>query len=495
MKVLSTPQIRACDAHTIAHEPIPSVDLMERASRQLYYWFKEHVDRSLPVHVFCGKGNNGGDGLALSRMLLLTGWKVRTYIVEHSEKSSEDFDINLKRLQDLKSSIFQVNSDSTIDLEHGVLVDAILGSGLNAPLKGMLKEVVDELNTIQLPKISVDIPTGLYADALDAKELGAVFEADATLCFQCPKLSFLVPETGQFAGDFYVLDIGLNQSFVDDQETQNFYTDKIQLKPKTKFDHKGSNGHALLVTGSKGKIGAGLLSASAALRAGAGLVTAYIPACGVVSFQSALAEVMVLADQGESRIENIAIEGTHTAIGIGPGLGTHESTKEALFRFLGSRSEPLVLDADALNILSTYDAWDLVPENSILTPHPGEFKRMSGANDGPLFEQAREFAVKTQLIVVLKGANTAVCLPNGEVHFNATGNPGMATAGSGDVLTGIITGLLAQQYSPEEAAINGVFMHGLAGDMALKDNTFSTLNASSIIENLHLAFDNALNTF
>lgn len=494
MKILSAAQIRKADAYTIANEPIASIDLMERAARACYYWFNENIDRDLQIAVFCGLGNNGGDGLALSRMLLQAGYSVQVFVLNHSRNSSIDFETNKKRLTDLGISVNYIKSVKYLQvIQADVWIDALLGSGLNASLKGLLAETVTAINGKRGQKIAIDMPTGLFADKNDGNELANIFKADYTLTFQAPKRSFVFPIFGTTAGKVVVLPIGLDEIFLAAQHTNAFYVTETMVAdmvPKRgKFDHKGTFGHAMLIAGSKGKIGAALLASRAALRSGAGLATAYVPKCGVVPMQAALPEVMVLQDEGENCIADIQFSMVPNAIGIGPGLGTAQKTEMVVLNFLSDQTLPLVIDADALNILSKANGWTNVPKYSILTPHLGELQRMLGitVSGENVEEPTAAFAVKHQLYVLLKGAHSALFIPDGQVFFNSTGTNAMATAGSGDVLTGIITGLLAQGISPKNAALMGMYFHGKAGESAANKIGERAVMAGDIIENLNIA--------
>lgn len=485
MKILSAAQTQKADALTIQEESISSLDLMERAARKLYAWFHENVSRDLPIYVFCGKGNNGGDGLALSRMLLYAGWDVVTVIVQHRENSSDDFAANLERLKQMSSKIVEVHKlDDMPTLPYeAVVVDAILGSGLSRPLKGLISEVVVSLNEGFNAIISIDIPTGLFSNDNSQNQLDKVVDANVTLTFQAPFLSFMFPETGRFVGQFEVLDIGLSQEFIQDQECEHHFVTLPEIEwtfiPKDKFAYKGTNGHAVIVGGSKGKMGAITLSSRAALKSGAGLVTAAVPVDGISILQHTVPEIMA------SDFMELELDAKRT-YAFGPGLGTSEAAAHKLLELLKQINAPVVLDADALNILSENKQWQHVPKNSILTPHIGELTRMVGKQNSGFeyLEAARTFADQHGVHVVVKGPHTAIVSPNAETWFNSTGSQGMGTAGSGDVLTGMITSFLAQGYAPKEAAILGVYFHGLSGDIAAIENGFSGLTASDIIKHI-----------
>jgi NAD(P)H-hydrate epimerase len=475
MKILSASQIRAADAHTIANQPISSIDLMERAARACYSWFHQNISRKKTIALVCGKGNNGGDGLALARMLKAAGYQVNVFVVNHTPRISDDFATNYKRLETRNIAPINVTSANQLALaDADIWVDALLGSGLNAPLTGLLAEVVSVLNSKPTQRISIDIPTGLFADDNGANNTKTIFKADVTLTFQCPKFSFMFPEFGRFAGHFVVLDIGLSPDFLREVDSPNhFVTEEVvksMLPARQKFMHKGSFGHAYVVAGSIGKMGAAVLASKAALHSGAGLVTVCVPQCGVQILQTANPEIMVLPDMGIDFLTEISQLKNASAVGIGPGLGQAPETNVALVQFLQKTTVPMVLDADALNLLSASNNWHLLAKNTIVTPHLGELKRMLGieVNGEKMY------------------AHTAIYLPDGVVYFNSTGNPGMATAGSGDVLTGIITGLLAQGLSPKNAALVGVFYHGKAGDVAAQRFGERALIASALLNALRI---------
>jgi NAD(P)H-hydrate epimerase len=493
MKILPVAAIRQADAYTITYEPIASTDLMERAARACYGWFHANISRQKKIAIVCGMGNNGGDGLALARMLILAGYSVKTLVVSHAKQFSADAQINLDRLKKIGHApeIIGNKADFKKIVFADVVVDALLGSGLSKPLEGLLADIVNAMNLAPSLKVAIDIPTGLFADDNRDNPLTDVFRADHTLTFQCPKLAFLLPITGDFVGAFVVLNIGLHPKFIDEVETNYFYTtqveaDKIVISRK-KFDHKGTFGHALIVAGSKGKMGAAVLASKAALRAGCGLLTAHVPSIGYHILQTAVPEAMVSADQEMDSISHIKPDVKFDAVGIGPGIDKGSFTTRALLYFFIENSVPLVVDADALNILSVQNGWGQLPENSILTPHPGEFERMVGAWQNPeeMLEKARHFAQKNKMVLVLKGAHTAICLPSGHVYFNGSGSPALATPGSGDVLTGILTALLAQGYSAHDAAILGVYIHGKAGEYAAQKRGVESVIAQDLVEEIN----------
>lgn len=495
MKILSASQIREADAYTIKHEPVLSTDLMERAAQVFCRWFIQlfHTDRE--VHLYCGPGNNGGDGLAIARILSGRGFVVYTYIVSFTDNYSKDYQINKNRLTKLGnvdlSELRDGASLSTVK-ENSIIIDAIFGSGLSRPVEGWPAKVIAHLNDQPATRVAVDIPSGVYADkAAD----GMSFHAHYTFSFERPKLSFFFPENAISVGQWYFSSIGLSKPFFTQTET-NYHLvapSDIHLKPRKCFTHKGTYGHALIMAGSYGKMGAAVLSARAALHAGSGLVSTYIPRCGYNIMQTAFPEGMCITDMHQEILTHLPEEvEKHDAIGIGPGIGQEIHTANMLHLLLKTSEIPLVLDADALNIIGANPDWlSDIPEHSILTPHPKEFERLfHPTNDyADRLELLRTKAQEFKLIIVLKGAYTATALPDGNIWFNSTGNPGMATAGSGDVLTGIITGLLAQGFEPWQAAIYGVYIHGLAGDVAAEQAHERYITAGDIITGLAGAFN------
>jgi len=497
MKILSAEQMRELDQFTIENEPISSYDLMERAAeacvRRLAILEKWYLST---VYV-CGKGNNGGDGLAMARMQCEEDDVVKVIVLEHTKEGSPDFAKNLYLLEEQGiAEVIHVRSvnDFPEIPPHSLIVDAILGNGLSRPLEGFLAEVAKRLNQLSNDIVSIDMPTGLFADDNSTYDLSLVVQADWTFTIHTPKLSLLLPDTGSLAGQMDVIYIGLMEEelnsssryeYVDVEDLHELY------KPRRKFSHKGTHGHALLIAGSRGKMGAAQLGAAACLRTGAGLVTSHVPNCGLDIMQVGVKEAMCSVDSSEHFIIDLPNLSPFNAIGIGPGIGTEKDTANVLKRLIQDSDARLVLDADALNILGENKTWlSFLPKSTILTPHPKEFERMAGKWESSMerLQMQIDFSKKHSVVVVLKGAHTSTSTPSGQVFFNSTGNAGMSTAGSGDVLTGIILSLLVQGYSPEAAAILGVYIHGYAGDMALDRESLQSLIASDIIENIGEAF-------
>ena len=491
LKILSAEQIRLADQFTIENEPISSIDLMERASIAFVSEFEKLVEADKSIVVLSGTGNNGGDGLAIARILISKGYDVSAHLIMFSEAISNDCRLNLGRLD---GQVLEVNPSNFCLPEADVVIDALLGSGLNRPVSGDLARVIEMINESNSQVISVDIPSGLSAD--EANLEGAVVKADYTVTFQAPKLSFLIPETGKFVGTWVAVDIGLDQQFIAKQKGNYFLmNEKVMsyLSPREKFQHKGDFGRVQVFAGSLGKMGAAFLCSKAVLRSGAGLLTVHTPECGMQILQSSLPEAMLTIDSAYEHISSVSLLEETDVVCFGPGIGQHNKTAEALRLLLSKGPEKLVIDADGLNIISQHpELLDMLPEGTILTPHVGEFHRLFGVckNGMDRITIAQKMAKRLNVVIVLKGAHSAIVSPNEDIFFNNTGNPGMATAGSGDVLAGMITGLLSQGLSSLQAACLGVYLHGKAGDLAKKTLGEVSLMASDLLEFVPKAISN-----
>lgn len=496
MKIFSAAQIRSCDAETIRKSGISSIDLMERAAYRCFLWIKEHLPAGSLFVVLCGHGNNGGDGLALARMLHQSGYGVKAFLLQMEGDLSPDCSQNLRRLQHIDMDLAGIVAKGTFITEipeNITIIDAIFGTGLNRSITGWLADFINKINALPNRTIAIDMPSGLQADALPATD-ATIIHADDTLSFQFHKRSFFHPESAPFVGNIHILDINLDSGYIEDTPTQFFLTDDAVAaelyKPRTAFGHKGTFGHVLLAGGQYGKMGAMVLAARAALRTGAGLVSVLAPDCGYDILQTAVPEAMYLPG-GETELHHLQHwEAKHT-MGIGPGMGTSVATAEAFVAFIQAYDKPLVIDADALNLLAQKpELLGKIPRNSVLTPHLGEFARLFGQHTNSLVQvdSARIQAMRYGINIVLKGHHTAVVTAEGDCYYNTTGNAGMATGGSGDVLTGIITSLIAQGYEPQNAAILGVYLHGMAGDIAAENLSEEALIASDIIDNIGEAY-------
>ncbi|MDX1665697.1 MAG: NAD(P)H-hydrate dehydratase [Saprospiraceae bacterium] len=496
MKILTAGQVKELDKYTIEHEPISSIDLMERASLTFVHWFTNRFPNTrIPVQVIVGPGNNGGDGLAVARLLHQRYYEVEVLRCMISDQFSDDYQTNLNRLpkrNEVPVRKIEEGSPMPDIRQEGILIDAVFGSGLNRPVEGYWAKLFDHLNACRARRVAIDIPSGLFADKHTD---GAILHAHHTLSFELPKLAFFFSENQDRVGRWQAESIGLDQGFIAKTDTRLYAVDEDMIggicKDRRKFDHKGVFGHALLIMGSYGSIGAAIMATRACLRSGAGLVSAHVPKCGYEVMQAAVPEAMVDVDPHEFQFTDFPDLKGYDVIGIGCGLGKKQATRDAVVQLLEQAKHPMVIDADGLNILSELEGGlEKIPENSILTPHPKEFERLFGesAHDFEQSQQQVSMAEKYGLNIVLKGAHTCTADPEGNRFFNTTGNPGMATAGSGDVLTGIITGLLSRGYAPTEAALMGVYVHGKAGDLAAEEVGQESLVAGDIILNLGKAF-------
>lgn len=504
MQILTGGQFRALDQYTIEHEPVESIDLMERASRAIVSELRSRwgVDRRFVI--FSGPGGNGGDGLAVARLMAEAGYTVLAYLFNVNGRLNADCEINRDRLRQLaNSSASQLVSLCEITTEFAfpelhpsdVIIDALFGTGLNKPVSGGFAHIVKRLNQSACTVVSIDTPSGLMTEDNTYNDTQCIVRADLTLTIQHLKLAFLFAENFKYTGEVQVLDIGLSSDWKSEEHGYLWLTEQSEvrqlLRTRSQFAHKGEMGHALLVAGSCGMGGAAVLAAQAALRSGLGKLTVHTPLANLFLMQSQIPEAVVELDPDEHVVSSAIDASVFQALGIGPGITTSRYAAAALQGYLSQQEGPMVIDADALNILSEHRDWlSLIPPDSILTPHPKELDRLVGyqTNCFERMNKARNLAVTHHVFVVLKGHYTQVCTPTGDVHFNPTGNPGMATAGSGDVLTGIITGLLAQGYLPSEAALLGVWLHGAAGDVAAEELGEECMLASDIIRFLPAAF-------
>ncbi|ALW84265.1 hypothetical protein AUC43_03620 [Hymenobacter sedentarius] len=482
MKILTAAQTRELDQATIREQHLTSAELMERAAEALVEWFCSLLDQEQAgeVLVLCGPGNNGGDGLAAARLLHQAGYQMRVALLP-AETQSADWQHNRLHLPEAIPVADISEQQLPAILPGTVVIDALFGTGLARPLAGLAAALVAHLNAARARVVAVDIPSGLFTEAPQPREDVAV-RAQHTVSFGTPKLAFLLPQNAEFVGEWHVKDIGLSQEFIAGSTTPWYYTDEAAvagaLPARAQFSHKGTFGHALLLAGSRGKVGAAVLAARACLRGGVGLLTARVPGCGYDIFQTSVPEAMCLADPQPNFISALPDLQPYQAVGIGPGLGQDAASLAVLQQLLQTAAAttahqkplPLVIDADALNLLGQHrELLALLPENTVLTPHPKEFERLTepARDDYHRLELLRQFAQQRRCLVLLKGAYSCLATPTGELHFNSTGNPGMATGGSGDVLTGLLLALRADaRLLPFQAAQLGVYAHGRAGDLA-----------------------------
>ena len=498
MKLFTTRQIADIDKFTIENEPISDIDLMERAALQITHWLVKRFSTERKMIFFAGPGNNGGDALAIARQLAGFNFICEVFLLDFGKELKGSPAINWKRLEEqrkVKLVKFK-NENGVPEVGPGdVVLDGMFGSGLSGPLEGFPAAVVQKINRLDNTVIAIDIPSGLMGEDNSANIPGNIVKANFTLTFQFPKISFLLAENEVYTGKWEVLPIGLHPGGIGQTPSETFFLEKENVReiivPRSKFAHKGNFGHALLIAGSFGKMGAAVLASKGCLRAGVGLLTTHIPRLGYSIIQTAVPEAMTSIDQHDAIFTEFPGLSPFSAVGIGPGLSKKQNSRKALSKLLEESKVPLVIDADGLNILSENKEWlEKLPGNSILTPHPGEFKRLVGDSSHSYgrIQQQIEFAKKYKVVVVLKGAYTTIATPAGKLYFNSTGNPGMATAGSGDTLTGILLGLLAQGISSENAALAGVYLHGLAGNLAVQEKSEPALVAGDITDYLGKAF-------
>lgn len=487
------------DQQTMVNQRISSTELMERAVHELYKCIRNSswFDPLCPVYIFAGSGNNGGDGIGLARLLGEEGVEVNLLYCDYSTPTDDNMHMR-EHLPHRKYLTFQsiTNKEELPEIDRdGLIIDALFGSGINRPIEGLWKSIVENINSHTTNRvISIDIPSGLHPNRVI--EDAVCVHADITLTIGQPKYTFFFPELDDIVGKWFVIDIKLSREALEKCDTDIQYLDASFIKEyanlsRQKFSHKGTFGHALLINGSYGKMGAAILAARSCLRSGVGLLTCHVPRVGYSIMQISVPESMVSVDQHEFYFHTKIDVSGYDAIGIGSGIDNRNGVCDALLHVIENSTVPLVLDADALNILGQHSDWlNKLPSETILTPHPGEFKRLFGAwsDDAEKLDRQRNLSRQYGIYIVLKGANTSVSCPDGEVYFNSTGNPGMATAGSGDTLTGIITGLCAQGLGARKAALLGVYIHGLAGDLAVEGCSQISMVSSDITDHLGTAF-------
>ena len=496
MKILSAKQLYQAHEQTMASQQISEVDLLERAGHQVFQWIHRRMQGAqVKIHIFNGIGNNGGVGLVLARYLFEHGYNVSNYVVNYSKKRTNGFLKNYDRVKDLKEwpKLLNKADEFPTDIhQDDIIVDAIFGIGLNRDTGDLVNTLFQYLNQLPTFKLAIDIPSGLFANKAP-EDFGHVLKVNYTLSFQSPKLCFFLPETAVFTEQWEVLDIGLDPHFL--QGLQSAHTiSKLEAAPlyqsRPTVSSKFTYGHVLAIGGSYGKIGAMQLTSRAALKSGCGLITTYLPKCGYHSMQAAFPEAMVLTDTEEKMISSISLEGQFNVAVIGNGMGTHENTQQAFNDFIIKNELPLVIDADGINLLAlNKDLLSQLPDQSILTPHKKELERLIGAwtNDFEMLEMVKAFSNDYNCIMVVKGAHT-ITVYKEEVFVNLTGNQALATAGTGDVLAGIIAGLRSQNYPSLHAAVFGVYLHGRTADIGIQELGYHSFIASDAIEYLSKAY-------
>lgn len=500
MKIFTSKQIHELDAYTIENEPIASLDLMERAASVIALAIMQRWQKNVPFVVFAGPGNNGGDALAVARMLAEKQYKVTTYLFNIKNHLSDDCYANKMRLRDCKRHGDFIEVTEQFDppelTADTVVVDGLFGSGLNKPLTGGFASLVKYINASDCTVVSIDLPSGLMAEDNTYNVSSNIIHADLTLTLQMKKLCMYFADCQEYLGDVEVLDIQLSEQWIADTHSNFTIVERDNvvslLRHRGDFDHKGTMGHALVIAGCYGMAGAAVMAAKACLRSGVGKVTAHIPQRNYDIMQISVPEAIVHIDKDDRCFSETVDVAPYDAVAIGPGIGQRDTTAVALISQVRRTDKPLVLDADALNLFGSRQSWlQQLPQGTLLTPHPKEFDRLDGSDSTSNYERlskARDMAQRLQVYILLKGHYSALCQPDGSVIFNSTGNSGMATAGSGDVLTGIIVGLMARGYNQASAAVVGVYLHGLAGDIAAERLGRESLIATDIIDALPMAF-------
>ena len=499
MKIFSSTQIHELDKYTIDHEPIKSIDLMERAASRIVAEIRHLCTAYNTIVVFAGPGNNGGDALAVARILASEGLKVKAWLFNTTGRLSADCKTNRDRLTGMKeldsfTMVIDEFDPPTLDAST-LVIDGLFGVGLNKPLTGGYASLVKYINASPSKVVSIDMPSGLMSESNEYNVRSNIIRADVTVTIQQPKLSFLFAENQQFIGELKVVDINISKegmAQVDAHVTILEEDDvRCRMRQRDDFAHKGTMGHALIIAGSRGMAGAAMLATKACLRSGVGKVTVHTPAANIIPLQIGVPEAILDIDPDNCFFTEAVSTDRFQAMGIGPGLGNNENSAITMIGQLRRAQCPIVIDADAINILATHKAWmQQLPAGCILTPHIGEFERLEGASSDSYdrLSKAIILADRQQAYIVLKGHSTAIVTPGGRIMFCPTGNSGMATAGSGDVLTGVITALLARGYAQADACLVGTYLHGLAGDIAAKKFGKESLMASDIIDALPEAF-------
>jgi len=490
MKIFYSNQIKEIDKYTILNEPIKSIDLMERAAKAIFSKIKQLYKSKFKAVIIAGSGNNGGDGLALSRLLINNNYEVRVYLIKKYKYSSDNITNYSKLLKIKNINVKTVSKINELKFnKNEIIIDAIFGNGLNKEVKGFEATIINKINKSGCEVISIDVPSGLLSEGVSNSN--AVVKANYTISLQFPKISFFFSENYKYTGEWHITSIGLSQKIIDKSYTYYYYIDETDIKSifkkRNKFSHKGNFGHALLIAGSYGKAGASILAARACLKSGVGLLTTHIPQNNYNLILNSVPETMISIDKNKNIVTNFNFSDKFSAMGIGPGIGTDNETLGLLNKVLKIKNIPIIIDADGINLLKNIEK---IPGEILITPHAKEFERLAGKSDNSYERhlKAIKFAKEKNIYIILKGAYTQIICPDGKCFFNSTGNQGMATAGSGDVLTGIILSLLAQGYSKLDACLLGVYLHGLSGDIALKNNSYESLIATDIIDNLGNAF-------
>ena len=499
MKIYTASEIKSIEAEVMTQYGIASIDLMEKAALVLFEEIKTIADISSPIKVFAGSHNNGGDALAVSRMLSQAGYDVEIFLLNTNNRLSPECQINRDRLVETCPNAILHEIQQKLDLpnltSNDVVIDGMFGIGLTSPVTSSYALLIKFINNSHATVISLDIPSGMFCEDNTETSKHQIIHADYTLSIHAIKPAFLLPDCQQYIGKCKILDIGLptspSVSLPSPTYTLNEEEDMAALlKPRDSFGNKGTFGHGLLIAGSYGMAGAAIISASAAMKSGLGKLTIHTPAANNSILQTSVPQAVIHNDKDNYSFTSFEDTEEYNALAIGPGLGKNRETSIAFFEQITHTTLPLVIDADGLNILAEHKGrLQQLPKESILTPHPKEFTRLFGVcdSDFSMLNKAREEAVNLQVYIILKNHYTAICSPDGQISFNTNGNSGMATAGTGDALTGIILSLLAQGYTPGNACKLGVFLHGLAGDIAAEKLSEEGMTVMDLVENIPYA--------
>ncbi len=495
MKVYTASEIKEFEAFAIEHEPIQSIDLMERAAQAISEEIKSIKGPDTLVKVFAGSHNNGGDALAVSRILALSGYNVEVFLFNTNDRLSPECATNRDRLLSACPDIIFHEISTKIDLPHitseDLIIDGIFGIGLTGSLSSSYALLLRFINNSKATIVSIDIPSGMHSEDNSGILPHQIVHADYTLTLHALKPAFLLSDCQKYIGKCKVLDIMLTQSGCPNLSPQYTINEEEHmrqlLKPRNPFGHKGDFGHGLLVAGSYGMAGAAVIAAQAAMRSGMGKLTIHTPSANNTILQTSVPQAIIHNDKDNYIFTSAEDSKEYQAVAIGPGIGVKTETATALMEQIAHTTCPLVIDADGLNILSSHKGWlQQMPRGSILTPHPKEFSRLFGesSSDYEMLCIAREEARRLQIYIILKNHYTAICCPDGHIYYNITGNSGMATAGTGDALTGILLSLLSQGYSAENACRLGCYIHGLAGDIAAEKYTEEGMNVMDLIQTI-----------
>jgi hydroxyethylthiazole kinase-like uncharacterized protein yjeF len=490
LPLLTAQQIREADAYTIANQRVSSIDLMERASKAFISWFVNcYPDKNQSISAYCGTGNNGGDGLAIARLLKNHQYKsINVKIARYTDKTSADFNGNLRWLGNTGIPIISLKPEEDLPAENSdIIIDALLGSGINKPLTGDYKKLVEYINSLQKTVVAVDVPTGFFTEG-DIDPGATAIKANLVITFQQPKINFLLPESAPVIKCWEAVNIGLDEAFIQSLNSPYQLVEESDirklLKPRRRFSNKGTYGHALLIAGQDKTMGAALLTASACAYTGSGLTTACIPESGLTALNTYMPELMAIIRK--DKLPEIKWD-QYSAIGIGPGLGKDDQSLALLGSLLINYNKPIVVDADGLNLLAENQSLlKKLYAGSILTPHMKEFDRLFDEHTSwwQRIQTAIKKAQEYNIYILLKNDYTITATPEGKIYFNSTSNPAMAIGGMGDVLTGIITSLLAQKYSPQDACLIGAYIHGKAGDELALPNKLNVVLPSKLAEHL-----------